>query len=260
MLPKEHLSYSQLSSFLRCGEAYRRRYIEGEIIPPGIALIKGSSVHRGIEYNGRQKIETKLDLKKSDIVDYTVNEYEARTTNEEIKIDKGEKKADIIGAGKDSVVSLAGLYADEVSPTIQPVEVEKEIDIDFSGIKIKSIIDCIDENGNVRDFKTAGRSKNQKEVDESLQLAIYSLAYEAAFNKLPLYLILDVLVDTKKPKYQNLFISPPNGVLRQVNYTVQAVHNAIQKGVFLPAAEGSWSCSEKFCGYWETCPFKQNIF
>ena len=29
----------------------------------------------------------------------------------------------------------------------------------------------------------------------------------------------------------------------------------IEKGAFLPADPGSWRCSEKFCEYWDDCPF-----
>ena len=42
---KPYLSPSQMGMYCRCGEQYRRRYIEKEIIPPGFALIKGGSVH-----------------------------------------------------------------------------------------------------------------------------------------------------------------------------------------------------------------------
>jgi len=34
---------------------------------------------------------------------------------------------------------------------------------------------------------------------------------------------------------------------------VNQVHRAIKAGVALPAPEGAWYCSKKWCGYWEQC-------
>jgi len=36
---------------------------------------------------------------------------------------------------------------------------------------------------------------------------------------------------------------------------VESVLNGINAGIFLPAAPGSWACSERFCGYWHSCPY-----
>lgn len=42
----KYLSVSQLDTFTRCGEQFRRRFMEGECIPPGIAARIGSGVHK----------------------------------------------------------------------------------------------------------------------------------------------------------------------------------------------------------------------
>jgi hypothetical protein len=47
--------------FQRCGEQYRRRYLENEIIPPGISARIGSGVHKAAEINFRAKIQTGED-------------------------------------------------------------------------------------------------------------------------------------------------------------------------------------------------------
>jgi hypothetical protein len=74
---KPHLSQTQLTMYEKCGESYRRRYCdcEGEKIPPGIALVKGTGVHGGSKANFKQKIETKEDLSRKKIIDISEKNY-----------------------------------------------------------------------------------------------------------------------------------------------------------------------------------------
>ncbi len=56
MASSDHFSVSQLSMFQRCGEQYRRRYMEGDIFPPGLALVTGRATHKSAEVNLKQKV------------------------------------------------------------------------------------------------------------------------------------------------------------------------------------------------------------
>ena len=58
----DHISFSSLSMFLKCGEQFRRRYECNEIIPPSASLARGTCGHKSLEANFRQKIETREDL------------------------------------------------------------------------------------------------------------------------------------------------------------------------------------------------------
>ena len=44
---QKHISISQIMMYVRCGEQHRRRYQEGDILQPGIAQVKGTSIHLG---------------------------------------------------------------------------------------------------------------------------------------------------------------------------------------------------------------------
>ena len=52
---------SSLSTWENCPEQFRRRYVEGEIIPPGLAAHIGTGVHRAAEVNHRAKLATGRD-------------------------------------------------------------------------------------------------------------------------------------------------------------------------------------------------------
>lgn len=256
----EYLSYSQIAMYLRCSQSYYYRYIEGKSIPPGIALIKGRSAHTGIEFNFGQKIESHKDLPKKDIVDFTVNEYEKIVDEEDIFLTKEEKETDAIGKAKDSIVTVCELYSDKVAPEIQPVEVEVKHTMEIPDSKpLVAIIDCIDDKKSIRDFKITGKSKNQNEAENSLQLTFYAMAYYDRFNSMPSSLSLDALVTLKTPKYQILQTKRTEMDIITAIRTIQAVQKGIESEVFLPAAEGSWVCSSKFCGFYKICKYKNKI-
>ena len=58
----KHLSISQLGMFQRCGEQWRRRYLDEEVFPPGIAARVGSGVHKAAEINFKSKMQTGEDM------------------------------------------------------------------------------------------------------------------------------------------------------------------------------------------------------
>ena len=71
----DRLSVSQLDMFARCGEQYRRRYIEGEIVPPGIAARIGTGVHKAAETNWREKMRTGRDMPLDAVQDCAAEAY-----------------------------------------------------------------------------------------------------------------------------------------------------------------------------------------
>jgi len=245
--------------YLRCGEQYRRRYIEGEKIPPGIALIKGKSIHRGAEANHRQKIDSHEDLKKKDIVEIAVGEVESikaedgySLTEEEQAI--GAKK--ILGQVKDRIAVIAELYADEVAPTIQPTLVEESWRIELPGSHdLFGIMDYCDDKEWIGDIKTAGRSKSQGDIDNNIQMTFYSLAYQNKFGHPPAGLRMDVLVDKNVPAAQFLVSTRDKQDYQILLNKINIMLAGLKAGIFLPAAEGGWVCSKTYCGYWGECPY-----
>lgn len=261
MTPKKrYISASQLQMYERCGEQYYRRYILKEIIPPGIALLKGSGVHGGARVNFRQKIESKQDLPPKDIVEIAVTEFE-RTFNERGVLLTAEEESvglkNVLGETKDSVVRLSDLYAQEIAPAYQPVFVEESyrVVIENSPYDLLAVMDLADENESVVDLKTAGKSKTQKEVDTSEQLTFYSLVYKAKTKKLPKKVVLETMVDTKVPKRQSLVSERNDQDLKVLVERVNTMIHGLAKGVFVPAQPTAWICSPTYCGYFPTCRY-----
>lgn len=259
MSAKPHISNTQLSLYFNCAEAYRRRYVEGEKIPPGIALLVGTGTHKGAEHNFRQKIESRSDLPKSDIVEAAVAGFEAETAGGFVLSDEEESRGHkvVIGEAKDLVATLAEVHAEQQAPEYQPVAVEHPYTIEFPGAShdLLTITDLIDDRSRVTDLKTAARRKPQTEVDTSVQLTIYAAAYQLQFGHPPALVQLDTLVKTKKPGRQ--LLSSTRGpadfqtLLNRINVMLSGVH----AGIFPPAPVGHWMCSARWCGYFQSCPY-----
>lgn len=256
---REHLSSTQIDMMSLCGEAYRRRYIEGEKIAPGVAMLIGSGTHLGAEINFKQKIDSHKDLPASDIVDIAVSGFED-IVEEGVEFDETETKRGtsiVIAEAKDTVAALAGLHAAEQAPDYQPVAVEKEILIPMPGAPFDMLgyVDLIDNQRRVTDFKTAGKSKPKDEADKSTQLTVYAASFLIDTGELPAEVRLDTLVKTKTPKRQVLSSTRTNADVQALVHRVNAAINTIESGAFMPASPGSWKCSPKWCGYWSTCKF-----
>lgn len=265
---KPHVSPSQLSSFENCGEAYRRRYIEKHIIPPGVAALRGGSVHKGAELNFAQKIETKTDLPAKDIVDRAASEFDARIKAEGVFLAPEEEargKAIVIGEEKDTTVALAGLFAAEVAPVYQPTAVEQSIRIELpnSPRDILGILDLTAQivkeparGEGIVDYKTGKKTKPQRDFDVSPQLSLYDLAYRATRGKAPDFIQVEQLISLKSGTKR--VVNPTTRSAPDFRATVARVNamiSGLQAGVFIPASPGSWNCAPKWCGFFNTCPY-----
>ena len=65
----EAITQSMLGMFLRCSHQFERRYLRGEIIPPGIAARRGSATHKAAQINLEQKLHSQADLPEDDLQD-----------------------------------------------------------------------------------------------------------------------------------------------------------------------------------------------
>lgn len=261
MAEKPYLSPTQIDSFTRCGEAYRRRYVEKERIPPGIALLKGTSVHKGAEANNLQKLETRQDLKAQDIVDVAAAEFDSRASKEDVTLAEEEQsrgKSIVLGEALDSTVRMAGAYAGLVAPKYQPqlVESRQKIEVPEAAHDLLAILDLVDEKDAVVEIKTAGKTGKQEDWDNSVQLSIQALTMVALKGKAPSSIQVEQIVDLKSgPKvvtWQTTRSKPDFDALIQ---RYSQVSKAITAGIFTPATPGAWWCSPKFCGYWRSCKF-----
>lgn len=260
-MTRQHVSPSQLDMYLRCGEQYRRRYMMGERVPPGVALVKGASVHKAAEVNYRQKITTGADLPLLELQDAAADYVGEMVGREGIMLTREESTrgvAKVRGEIIDRATVLTELFAKRVAPTVQPELVEDFVTIPLPGHSHDLVgrLDVVDSAGYIRDLKTAGRRKSQEDVDRSDQLTYYALAYtHKTAGEKPAGVIMDVLIDKGRPEAQRLEASRTSADATVFLNRINAMLAGVKAGSFPPAPLGSWVCSPRFCGYWWTCPY-----
>lgn len=253
------ISQSQLGMFFRCPEQYRRRYIEGEIIPPGFAAHRGIGVHKAAERNYGQKVETHRDMPVDDIKDLAAAGFEAAVEKRGVLLTEDEQskgKDTVKGKYLDQTVSLAKLYATETAPLYQPKIVEADITVELPGEHdLRGILDMVDTSGLIHDIKTSGKKWSQSQADKSLQGSIYWLCHKAATGKEPTGFQFDVLVNKKEAEYQQVKTMRDNADMRILLARTNAFLSALKSGIFMPADPGHWICGPNHCGYAKTCPY-----
>lgn len=259
---KPYISASAINAYFKCGEIYRRRYIEKQIVPPSSFLIKGSAVHLGAEENFKQKIKSFVDLPASKIKDATASAFDTRVNKEGILLTQEEEKVGlslIMARAKDNAVKLADIYAHEVAPVHQPVTVEQFQRIalnDKTDLLVK--MDMVNTRNEIVDLKTSRRSMNEKQLSEDIQFDLYGMAYRAINGKDAEKIVIENLVEApKNPKRTLIELKKDMRHYKRAADKLNLFLFGTESGVFMPAAKGSWFCNENYCGYARECKFYQ---
>jgi len=262
MHEKPHISQSRLGMLGRCAEQYRRRYIEDEVIPPGVSACRGIGVHGGAKANFRQKIKTHEDLPTPEVIDIAVAEFDRvlkrgiRFTPEEAA--RGGKV--VTDEARDTTAGLAETFADEVAPAYQPemVEQKQRIILPDAPFDLVAVVDLLTDDGYVVDMKTSSKAPGAYDADQSEQLTFYALVYRALKGDLPAGVTLEVLVETpaQKKRYRKALHSKRTlgDLTALVNRINQAVR-LIDAGIFIPTNPSNWWCDPRWCGYYPTCKY-----
>lgn len=263
---RKHLSFSQISMYLGCGEAYRLSYVEGNRSAPNIAMVKGTSFHRVAEVNNYKKITSKKDMSLDEMLDMASDQID-RAFEKELYLSDEEvskSKSYLLGQAKDSLLgTIPGLHVN--SQGIQPLQIEKEYNIEIPGVKrnLKAFIDLITSDGRVIDYKLTSKAKSKSSAENDLQLALYALIYKVNFGEFPRVQFHNYVFKKDRKTGDNTYsfnvLEPEQRYcekkVQPLLSTIKAVEDSIQKGVFLPAEPGSWRCSPKMCSFYHKCKY-----
>ncbi len=235
---KDYLSVSQINQYRRCSMQYFFRYIQDIKIPPNSNLVVGSCLHKALEFNFFQKIESKQDRPVQEILKAFSKEFETKKLGvqqeKDWSPDEEEKKAH----------ELLELYIKDYAPAIQPVLVEAPFIIYVEGIKIKGRMDLATDEKLVLDFKSAAKSYQEDAAQDDLQLMTYALAFKEMTGFEAASAGFDVLIKTKKAKIQQVRTKEFN--FERFTAIVLQVNDAITQGIFFPCDQ-SQACS--YCDY-----------
>jgi hypothetical protein len=263
---KPHWSPSRMFTFGQCGERYRRRYICGDKIPPAVAAHRGGSFHEAAQFNFEQKKDSHEDRPKGKVVDFAADAFDKRVATQGVLFNRDEapRRKAVLGEAKDMAVNLVGGLMDQYAPSVQPLLVEEKVRIILpkSSHDLLGILDIVTANG-VDDMKTSMRKKRQDEADTSTALSTYAMAHKVAVGTFPKQLRLVNFIHrglTKTRTIPEVEVQPIQTTrtvpdLMALAKRMETTIRTAEAGNFPPAPVGVWWCSERFCGYWDTCPY-----
>lgn len=247
-----HISPSMLGLYCNCQEAFRRRYIEGEIIPPAIAMAVGTGVHKAAEINHLQKIESGFDMRIDDLQDAAADGFRNAIEDSGVYFTGTRQELQKeLGKGSDLSVRMAGLYGKQIAPKIQPVAAELKLSACHEDLAVPflGIVDVVNQGNVVADLKTANKKWRTGKEKESLQPAIYKYLLKKNYGH---DFGFDFHVLAYDGNVQHIEMRDKENIGYVVNLA-KALLNSVDTGCYMPAVPGHWLCSDKWCGYHGTC-------
>lgn len=252
---RPHISYSQLSTYLQCPLQYYFQYVQ--CIPWNYtpsAVVFGSSIHNAVEYYHRSLMNghtASLD----DVVGKFTSDWGSQIEANSIKWRKPEEPAELLTKG----IELMELYHNEYGE-LAPEAVELEFRLPIldttTGLFIESHdvvgkIDAIIGDGNIMEIKTASRASNQAEIDNNLQLTLYSWAYRMLYGAKEDKVSVVNLIKTKEPRVEVVQTKRNANDYIRLIMLLDRVITCIQNEMFYPNPIGGYGCSN--CQYRTEC-------
>lgn len=246
-----YLSSSQINLYQLCSLKYKFQYIDA--IPKRFkssGLAFGSAIHSALSWYHKQMLNgngVTIDrLHKIFDADW----YSMKTENE-IRLKEGEEEMRLLVLGKEMLAQYFELSGKTVKGTEIPFSVPliNPENGQSAVIELEWVIDLIEEDDTITEFKTSAQTMDLQEVENHLQLTIYSYAFERISRKPPKSLKIINFVKSKKPKLISMETTRNKDDYQRLYFLAGQILKGIQQRVFFPKT--SFMCKD--CEYRENC-------
>lgn len=237
----DHISYSQIDNYLICPLRYKYSYVLNIPTPPSRSLNFGDTFHKTLN-----EFHTKIMFGNKPTLENLFEIFEKNWNPLGYENEKDRKNAFEEGKKilKDYYEKNKGLDAKHLG-------LEKKFVLSIDGTKLKGTIDRIDKlsDGTVEiiDYKT-GKEKSQKDVDNNVQMTIYTMGATEALKIKPDVLSLYFLntgnkISTKRTQKQ---VEAQREIIKDVIKNIKEENFEPKPGR---------DCM--YCDFKEICPFAE---
>jgi RecB family exonuclease len=240
-LPRGYISHSQIRAYTDCPRKYFYAYIEDIQPPVNEKLFLGEVFHSVIERYFLLKIggERPEDGAMAGLFAAAFDEAEA-----------GRKVCWQAPRRETKERGLAFLkhFLEHIAPRIRPLMVEKELTAELpgSGVVLKGVIDLVEEDYCITDFKTTTGKWPESKASNAPQMVIYKYLFDRCFGPVHSTLKYEVLYgkNAGNVRHQTLHVVPAAGAVDSLLAMIGHVVERIEDGAFQPNVTG-------FCRYCE---------
>jgi len=238
----ESLSPSQVNTYMTCPAKWYFRYLIGLSEPATGALALGKAFHATLARTFRQKVSTGRDMEAKEQREVFAEEWALAIADAALRNDEDADELATTGQ------ILVSTYLTEAAGSLQPRAVEHTVQGEIAGVKVRGIVDLLDTDGRVVDFKTASKRPNGLSAVHSLQLTTYAMITPGANGLCR----LDTVTKTKTVQViqQSHQVGAEDRRFAETLYPM--VQESIQDGIY-PPHRSSPMCSRRYCGYWREC-------
>lgn len=245
----EHLSVSQLRTFIGCGYRWVYEHQDGVIRQHDRGWdnrLRGQCLDNAVSTHFRAKADNGIGITVSQIKELVAaehDEYEDITMFNAIQPEKS----------KDRLVTQAALYHETFGAMFRPRSIE-DVQRQYTyhdsdlAVPVVGIVDAIMDIPLIVDTKIKKRVPFERDVHNDWQLTTYAM-----MANIP-NVALAIITDEKYPRAELIqSIRTPDQV-KAMKVVYNQVWKSILSAVFLPAAEGYFLCNEKYCPHFANCP------
>ena len=247
----ETISVSQITLYLTCSLKYQFQYVDKlPRLIKGSNMAFGGAVHAALEW-----LHKELKRGRTPPLDEVLRVFEGDWYAQgEIDLSGDEDADKLLLKGKE----LLSLYyhGDAASLHVKDSELYFTLPLvhpetgEVLSVPLKGVIDLIESDGSITEFKTAKKSLDLAALPDHLQLTAYHYAYETLFGKPPKSLKFVQFVRTKHPTLQPYETGREPRDVARFFAIAQQVRKGIEAGIFVPN-RGCWMCSD--CEYQADC-------
>jgi putative RecB family exonuclease len=247
----DHLSYSQVNTYMTCALRYKLQYVDK--IPPAFtaaSLAFGSAIHEAVAAFYQTRLEGD-ELRPDQMLDVYRDTWRQA---EKVKFSNGDNEEKLA----EKAEQLLNVFHASSDPSIQVLGVEEFFELPLGGLPpVHGYIDLIEQSRDgivtIVDLKTAAKKLSDATAQQNLQLTAYSLGAEAlGFDPATLSLRLDVLLKTKNPEMVKYETRRTEDDRHRFIKLLYSVWSGIEREVWFPRVD--WHCSQcawaKECAEW----------
>jgi len=245
-----HLSYSSISHYLNCGRSWQFKYQQDLPEKKSSSLIFGSAVHGAIQKHIQGGSDLRQAWRESWSKELALNpDIEWGSDNQTELFNYGVQ----VFSNEDILSTIQGLKPLTLNGS-PCMELKVELNVPGVPVPVIGFVDMVQANGVAVDFKTSRTSWTQERADKEMQATFYIAALnQMGMCQIPEVFEYIVFVKNKAPKVQRFVTERKAADIFRLFNLVGEVYRAINQQVFLPNPT-AWSCSEKYCSFWNECP------
>lgn len=238
-----HLSFSSITKYLKCGKQWKYRYIEKLEEEKSEALMFGTAWHKMIKYGLEENLKNLHDNWLAISENWVEEEFSEKLPGK--LIDLGLKMVSVPKVA----TTIQGL---KINP--ETIELQTELQVPSVSIPVIGYIDMIGTDGIPIDIKTSGQKWSQDRADSDLQAIFYIAALEQlGMIELPAKFKYMIFTKTKYPTVQILETERTHGHVFALYSLINDVYQAIRRETFIPTDPSNWWCSAKYCSFYDIC-------